>query len=94
MTVEPEDVVKPGEIIAAQIVRLDEDDRLITLSLRAAEGREMADDMKFEAKRKETPRVDTSRKAGPSKAGAGATLGDLLKDQLGGLKVGGENEEE
>jgi len=90
MTVEPEDVVKPGEIIAAQIVRLDEDDRLITLSLRAAEGSEMAEDMKFEAKRKDTPRVDTSRKAGPSKAGAGATLGDLLKGQLGGLKVGSE----
>lgn len=90
MTVEPEDVLKAGEIIAAQIVRLDEDDRLITLSLRAAEGSEMAEDMKFEAKRKDTPRVDTSRKAGPSKAGAGATLGDLLKGQLGGLKVGSE----
>src|SRR5690554_1618695 len=90
MTVEPEDVLKAGEIIAAQIVRLDEDDRLITLSLRAAEGSEMAEDMKFEAKRKDTPRVDTSRKAGPSKAGAGAILGDLLKGQLGGLKVGSE----
>lgn len=94
MTVEPEDVVKAGQIIAAQIVRLDEDDRIITVSLRAAEGSEMADDMKFEAKRKDTPRVDTSRKAGPSKAGAGATLGDLLKGQLGGLKVGSEESEE
>src|SRR5690606_4512832 len=86
MTVEPEDVLKPGQIIPAQIVRLDEQDRIITLSLRAAEGNEMAEDMRFEAKRKDTPRTSAPRKTGPSKAGAGATLGDLLKSQLGDLK--------
>jgi small subunit ribosomal protein S1 len=95
MTVEPEDVLKPGQIIAAQIVRLDDQDRLITVSLRAAEGNEMSEDMKFEAKRKDTPRAAPSgaRKTGPSKAGAGATLGDLLKGQLGDIKVGESSSE-
>ena len=89
LSVDPGDVVSPGDIIKAQIIRLDYDDKKITLSLKSAEGAEVANEMRYDAeaaKQRPRPKKPVSR---PSSA----TLGDLLKDKLGGLNVAPSEEE-
>ena len=76
---EPTDIVKVGDIVKAQVIRIDDDDRTITLSLRAAEGQDVSDvDRPAEGTE---PKRAVPRKVGPSLSGAQATLGDALKDK-------------
>ena len=83
LSTDPSQVVKVGELLKAQIVRLDSDDRTITLSLRGAEGQTMDESMRFDPNQAApTPKIE--RKVGPSGDG-GATLGDALKDKLGSI---------
>ena len=87
---ESTDIVKTGDIVKAQVIRLDDDDRTITLSLRAAEGQ----DVNQVARPEEAQRRVAPRKVGPSLGGAQATLGDALKDKLGAISVAPIAEEE
>ncbi len=80
MNVDLKDVLKIGQICKAQIVRLDPEERIITLSLKSAEGLEVADAMKFKEGDESKPRGKS--KAGSGKKAAKATLGDKLGDQL------------
>ena len=80
---EPTEIVKTGDIVKAQVIRLDNDDRTITLSLRAAEGREVNQ----VARPEEAQKRVAPRKLGPSRGAAQATLGDALKDKLGAIAV-------
>ncbi|MEM9728494.1 MAG: S1 RNA-binding domain-containing protein, partial [Myxococcota bacterium] len=80
---EPTDIVKTGDIVKAQVIRLDSDDRTITLSLRAAEGQ----DVNQVARTEDAQKRVAPRKVGPSLGGAQATLGDALKDKLGSIAV-------
>ena len=73
-------VVKEGQIVKAEIIDLDPSDRRISLSLKRAE-LETAPALKFDENR---GRDLAERRVGPS-GGGGATLGDILKDKLGGL---------
>jgi small subunit ribosomal protein S1 len=86
---EPTDIVKTGDIVKAQVIRLDDDDRTITLSLRAAEGQ----DVNQVARPEEAQKRVAPRKIGPSLGGAQATLGDALKDKLGALNLTASEEE-
>ena len=83
---EPTEIVKTGDIVKAQVIRIDDDDRTITLSLRAAEGQEVSD-VDRPAEGTEPKRVQPRKKIGPSLGGAPATLGDALKDKLGSIAV-------
>ena len=73
----------------AHVIRLDDEDRTITLSLRAAEGQ----DVNQVARPEEAQKRVAPRKIGPSLGGAQATLGDALKDKLGALKLATGEEE-
>ena len=88
MSVEPGDLVKTGDIIKAQIVRLDHDDRRITLSLKDAGNKELDEKMRYAAEKGDG---GGKKKVGPS-GRPGATLGDVLKDRLAGLAVKSEEE--
>ena len=89
---EPTDIVKIGDIVKAQVIRIDDDDRTITLSLRAAEGQDVSDvDRPAEGT---PPKRAVPRKVGPSLSGAQATLGDALKDKLGNIAVAPTPDEE
>jgi small subunit ribosomal protein S1 len=83
---EPTEVVKTGDVVKAQVIRVDKDDRTITLSLRAAEGQEVD-----KIDRPAEPQRAVPRKIGPSGSGAQATLGDklgaALKSKLGSISV-------
>jgi len=87
---EPTDIVKTGDIVKAQVIRLDDDDRTITLSLRAAEGQ----DVNQVARPAEAQKRVAPRKIGPSLGGAQATLGDALKDKLGAISLAPSTDEE
>jgi len=78
---DPSELVQPGQIVKAQVVRLDDDERHIVLSLRDTENTEIDEKMKYVAERQTAAQP---RKVGPS-GSPGATLGDVLKDKLGGL---------
>lgn len=78
--VDPTQIMKAGDILKAEIIDLDEEDRRITVSLRGADNKELDEKMKYVAERESTKR----RVAGPAGRQA-ATLGDLLKDKLGTL---------
>ena len=79
--------VKEGEIVKAEIISMDPEERRIALSFKSAFQREeTVEAMKF----MERAREDTQRTVGPS-GGGGATLGDVLKDKLAG-QIGGEGE--
>ena len=86
---EPTDIVKTGDIVKAQVIRLDDEDRTITLSLRAAEGREVNQIARPEEAQKRV----APRKIGPSLGGAQATLGDALKDKLGAISIASSADE-
>ncbi|MBC7172991.1 MAG: 30S ribosomal protein S1, partial [Polyangiaceae bacterium] len=57
MTTDPSDVVKAGQIISAQIIRIDEDDRRIMLSLRSAVGAGEVDESMKYVEGREAPRA-------------------------------------
>ncbi|MEO0321804.1 MAG: 30S ribosomal protein S1 [Myxococcota bacterium] len=91
LSVDPSDVVKAGDIMKAQVIRLDDDDRTIKLSLKDLENAELDEKMRFVAERKQqraqrAPNAPTGR---PS-----AKLGDLLKDKLGSIEIGDEEGDE
>jgi small subunit ribosomal protein S1 len=86
---EPTEIVKTGHIVKAQVIRLDDDDRTITLSLRAAEGQ----DVNQVARPEEAQKRVAPRKIGPSLGGAQATLGDALKDKLGAISLASSEDE-
>jgi len=72
---------KVGEIVKAEIISMDSEERRIALSLRSAgEREENVEAMKFMEKARKEP----ERKVGPS-GPSRATLGDLLGSQLGDL---------
>jgi len=71
--------VKDGDIVKAEIISMDADERRIALSFkRAFEREETAEALKF----MERAREKGGRAVGPS-GSAGATLGDVLKQKLG-----------
>jgi small subunit ribosomal protein S1 len=72
--------IKIGEIVKAEIISMDPEERRIALSFkRAFEREESAEALKFMERARE---VSTPGKpVGPS-GGGGATLGDVLKDKL------------
>ena len=82
---DPRQIVKEGQIVKAEIVDVNPSDRRITLSLKKAE-LENLEAMKFDENRGAKRDGAPPRKVGPS-GGGGATLGDVLKDKLGGLAV-------
>lgn len=78
---DPTQIVKVGQILKAQVIRLDHEDQNVVLSLRNVENKEIEEKMKFaQSKGKGIQK----RKIGPT-GRAGATLGDVLKAKLGGL---------
>jgi small subunit ribosomal protein S1 len=85
---DPSKVVKEGEIIKAEIIAIDSEERRIALSLKsAAQREETVEAMKYVAEQRDTPAAaagGAAKPAGPS-GRAGATLGDLLKDKLSGI---------
>ena len=80
---EPTEIVKTGDIVKAQVIRIDDDERTITLSLRAAEGQDVNQVARPDSAQKRV----APRKIGPSLGGAQATLGDALRDKLGAFAV-------
>jgi small subunit ribosomal protein S1 len=78
---DPSKVVKEGDIIKAEIIAIDPEERRIALSLKsAAQREETVEAMKYVAEANK----ESAKTAGPS-GRAGATLGDLLKDKLAGI---------
>jgi small subunit ribosomal protein S1 len=89
---DPRTIVKEGQIVKAEIVDLNPSDRRITLSLKKAELGNL-DALKFDENRGQRAEGGApERRVGPS-GGGGATLGDVLKDKLGGL-VGDKDEDQ
>ncbi len=88
LSTDPSSVVSEGEILKAQIIRIDADDRTITLSLKSAEGQEVSEAMKY------TPGQEPKKAKRPVITGSGgATLGDALSEALKGIAIpGGEPE--
>jgi small subunit ribosomal protein S1 len=80
----PEDLqMKEGEIVKAEIISMDPEERRIALSLKSANEREETTEaMKFMERARSEPHGQ--RAVGPS-GPSRATLGDVLKDKLGGL---------
>ncbi|MBX3247323.1 MAG: 30S ribosomal protein S1 [Myxococcales bacterium] len=89
MSVDPTQIVKAGEILKAQVIRLDEEDRRLSLSFKSADNKDLDEKMKYVAERK--------AKAAPAGQVGGrqttATLGDLLKNKLGDMQVSKDEEE-
>jgi small subunit ribosomal protein S1 len=79
---DPSKVVKEGEIIKAEIIAIDPEERRIALSLKsAAQREETVEAMKYVAEQ----RGESGQKTTGPSGRAGATLGDLLKDKLSGI---------
>jgi small subunit ribosomal protein S1 len=79
---DPSKVVKEAEIVKAEIIAIDPEERRIALSLKSAALREeTVEAMKYVA---ESNKVEAGKGSGPAGRG-GATLGDLLKDKLQGI---------
>src|ERR1700755_3099915 len=77
---DPSKIVKEGEIVKAEIIAIDPEERRIALSLKsAAQREETVEAMKYVAEQRGD--APGAKAAGPS-GRAGATLGDLLKDKL------------
>jgi len=85
LSIDPENTIEIGAITKAEIVSIDGDGRRIILSLKDVMDREVKADMKYS----DAPPQRQERPVGPSKGG-GATLGDILKDQLEDLTPGEE----
>jgi small subunit ribosomal protein S1 len=78
---DPSKIVKEGDIIKAEIIAIDPEERRIALSLKsAAQREETVEALKYVAEANK----ESAKTAGPS-GRAGATLGDLLKDKLAGI---------
>ncbi|MDB4973704.1 MAG: ribosomal protein S1p, partial [Myxococcaceae bacterium] len=78
---DPCNIVKEGDIIKAEIIAIDPEERRIALSLKsAAQREETVEALKYVAEANK----ESAKTAGPS-GRAGATLGDLLKDKLAGI---------
>jgi small subunit ribosomal protein S1 len=78
---DPSKIVKESEIVKAEIIAIDPEERRIALSLKsAAQREETVEAMKYVAEQ----RGEGAKATGPS-GRAGATLGDLLKDKLAGI---------
>jgi small subunit ribosomal protein S1 len=78
---DPSKVVKEGDIIKAEIIAIDPEERRIALSLKsAAQREETVEALKYVAEANK----ESAKTSGPS-GRAGATLGDLLKDKLAGV---------
>jgi small subunit ribosomal protein S1 len=79
---DPSKVVKEGDIIKAEIIAIDPEERRIALSLKsAAQREETVEALKYVAEANK----ESAKTAGPS-GRAGATLGDLFKDKLAGIQ--------
>jgi small subunit ribosomal protein S1 len=89
MATDPTDVVKAGQIVSAQIIRIDEDDRRIMLSLRSAVGAGEVDESMRYVEGREAPRAKPHAVSRP-----GATLGDVLKGKLGDIAVGSNSDDD
>ena len=86
MSQDPSDIVKTGQIISAQVISMDEDERRLTLSLRSAGGQAVDESMKYvEGKQTRAERKPVSS--------SGAKLGDVLKSKLGELAGKGDKED-
>jgi small subunit ribosomal protein S1 len=88
---DPSKVVKEGDIIKAEIISIDSEERRIALSLKsAAQREETVEAMKYVAEQQGGgAAAGAAPAAGGKPAGggrAGATLGDLLKDKLASIK--------
>ncbi len=81
MNVDPTQVVKVNDILKAQVIRLDEEDRRISLSFKSADNKELDEKMKYVAERKQQQIAAGTAQPGRQTA----TLGDLLKNKLGDL---------
>ncbi|MEM9070978.1 MAG: 30S ribosomal protein S1 [Myxococcota bacterium] len=80
-SVDPQDLLKEGEILKAVVIRVDSDERRLSLSLKSADNKELDEKMKFVAEKQATR---AKRSTGPS-GRPSAKLGDLLKDKLGSI---------
>ncbi|MCU0673904.1 MAG: 30S ribosomal protein S1 [Myxococcota bacterium] len=83
MNVDPTSVVKVNDILKAQVIRLDEEDRRINLSFKSADNKELDEKMKYVAERKQQAIAAGTAQPGRQTA----TLGDLLKNKLGDLQA-------
>jgi small subunit ribosomal protein S1 len=84
MNMDPTSVVKVNDILKAQVIRLDEEDRRINLSFKSADNKELDEKMKYVAERKQQAIAAGTAQPGRQTA----TLGDLLKNKLGDLQAG------
>jgi len=84
-SVDPGDILKPGEIYKAVVIRVDTEDRRLLLSIKSADNKELDEKMKFVAEKQAT----RAKSAGPS-GRPSAKLGDLLKDKLGSIAASAE----
>ncbi len=82
MSVDPTDIVKPGEILKALVVRLDREDRRVVLSLKDAGNKELDEKMKYVAEKAATKKKQIGPSGRPS-----ATLGDLFAAKLGSIET-------
>ncbi|UJR80785.1 30S ribosomal protein S1 [Sandaracinus amylolyticus] len=87
---DPRKIVQEGQIVRAEIIDVNPSDRRITLSLKKMELEQGTPVMKYGEERSAEP---AARPTGPSRSTGGAKLGDVLKQKLGGLGVGGQDEE-
>ncbi|MEZ4253531.1 MAG: 30S ribosomal protein S1, partial [Polyangiales bacterium] len=78
LSVDPTQVVKVNDILKAQVIRLDEEDRRISLSFKSADNKELDEKMKYVAERKQQQIAAGTAQPGRQTA----TLGDLLKNKL------------
>jgi small subunit ribosomal protein S1 len=83
MNVDPTQVVKVNDILKAQVIRLDEEDRRISLSFKSADNKDLDEKMKYVAERKQQAIAAGTAQPGRQTA----TLGDLLKNKLGDLQA-------
>ena len=79
-SVDPQQIVKADEILKAVVIRLDPDDRRLTLSIKSADNKELDEKMKFVAEKA----AQSPKSSGPS-GRPSAKLGDLFKDKLASL---------
>lgn len=84
-SVDPGDILKPGEIYKAVVIRVDTEDRRLLLSIKSADNKELDEKMKFVAEKQATRAKSTGPSGRPS-----AKLGDLLKDKLGSIAASAE----
>ena len=85
LSVDPQHIVKTGEILKAVVIRLDPEERRLSLSFKSADNKELDEKMKFVAEKQASVRA-----VGPS-GQPSAKLGDLFKGKLDAM-VGAQEE--